>query len=233
MSDTVEIDLDSIILRAGAHESRDEGMCVMEAVAFVAGARHSDHPPCASVAIGNFLRTWNDHIGDDETRTRLLRPLVPRIVKTKAPAAIEEQRRWLAFDWLLRVYVPAWLDLVPSLASHAVALRGLSPVRSLTAARAASPICQAARSAAAAAGAAAGDAAWAAAWAAAGAAAWAAAAAAARDAARDAAWDAAWDAAGDAAWAAAGDAARAALQPTVSQLQASAIDLVERMIALS
>jgi hypothetical protein len=97
----------------------------------------------------------------------------------------------------------------------------------------------------------------AAAWAAAGAAAWDAAGAASRaaagDAARAAAWDAAWDAAraaaraaagaaawaaaGDAAWAAAGDAAgaaaRAALAKTKSELQQSAVNLVERMCALT
>lgn len=59
---------------------------------------------------------------------------------------------------------------------------------------------------------------------------------AARDSA-SAAWAAAWDAAGaaarDAAWAAAGDAARDALKPTVEQLQASALDLIERMLAVT
>ena len=76
----------------------------------------------------------------------------------------------------------------------------------------------------AAAGAAAGDAAWAAARAAAGDAAWDAA----RAAAGDAAWAAAWAAAGAAAWAAAG----AALKPTVTALQASAFDLLDRMLSL-
>ena len=59
---------------------------------------------------------------------------------------------------------------------------------------------------------------------------------AARAAAWDAAWAAAWDAAGDAAraaaWAAARAAARAALQPSVVALQASAFELLERMISL-
>jgi hypothetical protein len=81
----------------------------------------------------------------------------------------------------------------------------------------------------------------------------AAAGAAERDAAWDAELDAAWDAARDAAWdaaraaaraaagaaarAAAGAAARAAardaLAPTVAELQASAVDLFERMIAVT
>ena len=49
-------------------------------------------------------------------------------------------------------------------------------------------------------------------------------------AAGDAAWDAAWAAAGDAAWAAAWAAAWDALKPTTERLQASALDLVRRMI---
>jgi len=72
--------------------------------------------------------------------------------------------------------------------------------------------------------AAAGAAAWAAAWDAARAAAW--------DAARAAAWDAARAAAWDAARAAAWDAARAKLAPTVASMQESALQLVERMIAV-
>ena len=76
-------------------------------------------------------------------------------------------------------------------------------------------------------------AAWDAAWDAARDAACNAARNAARDAACNAAWDAARDAARDAAWDAAWDAARDALRPTVVQLQTSALDLVERMIAVT
>ena len=124
------------------------------------------------------------------------------------------------------------------------AARAAARDAALAAARAAAG--DAARAAAwAAARAAAGAAARAAAWDAARAAAWDAARAAARAAAWDAAGAAAGDAAGDAAWdaawaaarAAAGDAARAAawdaLKKTKTELQASAVQLVERMIALT
>jgi len=84
------------------------------------------------------------------------------------------------------------------------------------------------------------DAAWTAAWTAAGDAAWDAARDAAWDVVRHAAWtvawDAAWTAARDEAWtpgAAAGTAARAALRPTIEQLQVSALELVDRMIGPS
>ena len=85
--------------------------------------------------------------------------------------------------------------------------------------------------------AAAGAAAWDAARDAAGAAAWDAARDAAGAAARAAGWDAArdagWDAARAAAGAAARDAARAKLEPARKELQTSAVQLMERMCALT
>ena len=42
--------------------------------------------------------------------------------------ATEERRALLACDWLVRVYSPAWLDLLPSLTPHAAALRELPEV---------------------------------------------------------------------------------------------------------
>jgi hypothetical protein len=155
-----------LILQAGSHPAND-GMCVMEAVAFVAGEPHSDHPVCASEVVGAFLRSWNDALPDDESRTRLLRPLVARLVDSRGTPAMEQQRAMLAFDWLIRIYTPKWLDLVPSCAEDAEALRACAPVVDFATADAAKPVAaKAAKTAAAA---------WAAAGAAAGAAAWAAA----------------------------------------------------------
>lgn len=58
----------------GAHFSLDDGLCVMEAVAYVAGEPWSDHPKCACPVLGAFMRAWNDGLPTDEDRTRLLRP---------------------------------------------------------------------------------------------------------------------------------------------------------------
>jgi hypothetical protein len=242
-------------LGKGSHPPNQDGeACVMEAVAWVAGEPWSDEPQCASPVIGAFMRSWNDAL-DGEVRNRLLKPLIPQLVGTRASAAIEEKRNYMALDWLIRVFTPKWLDMVPSLHAHAKALRDLEGIADMDGAAAAGVKVRAAWAAAWAAAKdaardAAGDAAWAAAGAAAraaagdaagdaaGAAAWAAArdaaGAAARDAAWAAAWDAAraaaWDAAWDAAWAAAWDAAWDALKPTTEWLQASALDLVQRMI---
>ena len=200
------IGLEGIDLRSGAHNNRMAGVCAMEAVAWMAGEPHSDHPACACPVIGAFMRSWNDALPDDAMRTRLLRPLIPILAGSRSNKAVELNRSWLAIDWLARDHAPAWLSLCDDLRAHAVALRALPPITDAASARAAQPTL-------AAAGAAAGDAARAAAWA--------------------AARDAAWAAARAAAWDAAGDAARAALAPVVASLQVSALDLIDRMLAVS
>ncbi len=226
-------------LKNGGHSGPTEGACVMEAVAYVAGEKWSDHPECVSPVIGAFLRSWNDGLPTDADRDRLLKPLIPKIINTRSTQAVEEQRSYLALDWMIRTFLPAWLRLA-KINDHADKIEALAPIVDTATATAAAPVVRAANEAASKAGAAARDAARAAAW------------DAARDAARAAAWDAAWDAAWaaagaaaraaagaaawDAAWAAAGDAARAAawdaLNATRDQLQLSAVGLVERMAAL-
>jgi hypothetical protein len=262
----MNMDLSTVSFGVGTHPrtdapTGDRDLCIMEAVAYMAGEPWTDSPACASPVISAFLRSWNDLLADDD-RDRLLPAAVwvPRLVGSRGDDATEERRAYLALDWLIRVHTPAWFDLAPSLAMHAAALRALPEVVDRAAAEASKDVVDAAWAAAgdaaraaawAAAGAAAGDAAraaagaaaWAAAWAAAGDAAWAAAGDAARAAARAAAWAAVWAAAGDAAWAAAGDAAWdaaggaaraaawAAIRPTVTTLQQSAVDLLDRMLA--
>jgi hypothetical protein len=252
-----ELDLAELVLYHGAHDPNGK-MCVMEAVAFVAGEPWSDHPECASPVIGAFLRSWNDVL-DDEDRQQL-KPYVTKLVGTKGTKAQEDARVWMALDWLVRDYTPVWLRLA-GLNSQAELLVNLPEFKKGMKLPSVKPTLEAVRKDAAAARDAARAGAWdaaragawdaarAGAWDAARAGAWAAAWAAARAAAGDAAWAAAWAAAGDAAWAAAGDAAwaaaraaagdaagaaaRAALQPAVTECQQSAHRLLDRMIAVT
>jgi hypothetical protein len=203
-----------------------------------------------SPVLGAYGRSLNDVLPTD--RRQELKPYVPRLIGTAGDSK-DETRSYMALDWLIRTYTPAFLDLA-GLTVEAQELRSLRRIVDMVAAKAAGPVVKNARTKAAAAraaaraaaGAAAGDAAWAAAGAAAWDAAWDAAGAAARDAAWDAAGAAAraaaWDAAGAAAeaaaraaaGAAAGDAAGAAagdaLKPTVDSLQTSAIALLGDLI---
>ncbi len=206
--------MDGIFLKSGAHESLAEGGCVMEFAAWVAGEPHSDHPQCVSPVIGQFLRSWNDALNDEDRQ--MLVPYAIAAVGTNTGADDEETRAWMCADWLVRTCAPAWLRLA-KLHEHAEALANTPEVKDAASAEVARQR---------------GDAAWAAAGNAARAAARAAAWDAAGNAARAAAWDAALAAARDAARAAARAAAGDALRPTVVALQLSALDLLDQMIAV-
>ena len=158
-------------LGRGEHRSRVDGACIMEAVSYVAGEKWSDAPACACPVISGFLRTWNDGLSDTE-RDALLRPLILRVVGSRATPDIERRRSFMAADWVVRQHTPAWLRAA-ALTAPAEALAMLPEIIDM----AQLPIIR--------------DAIWAAKRdaSAAGAAAWDAA-----GAARAAAWDAAWDA---------------------------------------
>jgi hypothetical protein len=219
-------------LRSGSHPAPPNGTveaCVMEAVAYVAGETWSDHPTCACPVLAAFMRAWNDGLPSDADRTRLLRPLIPKLVGSKSTPEVERRRADMAADWFIRVYTPTWLGMVDGLKPEAEKLRALAPLSDRASFEAAVPVVKEAQRSSAAA--------WDAAWDAASAAAWAAAWAAASAAARDAAWAAAWDAASAAASAAARDAASAAakkkFEPITLDLQQSALELVDRMLAIT
>jgi hypothetical protein len=87
----------AVTLASGGHDNEQNAFCVMEAVAYVAGEPWSDSPQCASPVIAAFLRSWNDSLGD-EPRNRLLKPLIPLLVGTKASDEVEEKRSYMALD---------------------------------------------------------------------------------------------------------------------------------------
>jgi len=211
-----QLDLAALTLEKGAHDP-DHTFCVMEAAAYVAGEPWSDHPTCVSPVIGAFLRNLNDSM-DGVVRQRL-KPYIEKVLDTRTSKADETTRAWMVTDWLVRVQAPAWLDLA-GLTERAGELRGLPPLTSRQIAVAVQATIEKAQAESAAAGEAAGEAAW------------AAAGAAARAAAREAAWAAAREPAGAAAGEAAGAAAKVRLAPTVAQLQESAFELLDQLIAV-
>lgn len=198
--------LETLDLHSGSHLSFESGHCAIELASWLANEPFNDEPVCVCPVIRAFVVNWNDALPDDETRNRLIRPLVPRLVGTRSTREVERRRAYLATDWLVRVHAPAFLALTPDMLLHAEALRSLPEIRATASAQFALQIIQAAAKASDAASAAACAAASAAAWAAASAATWAA------------------------ACAAAGAAASAALKPTVEQLQESAVALIVRMV---
>jgi len=145
-----ELPADKLLL-AGAHSPNGK-MCVMEAAAWMAGESWSDAPECVCPTIATFMRSWNDSLPDNETRGRLLKPLLPLIIDTAHGPDVATVRSFMALDWLALTCAPAFLELTPALAPHATTLRALAPIVDLKSARIAEPSLAAA---------------WAAAWAAA------------------------------------------------------------------
>ena len=210
--------IEALSLNGGAHESAQDGHCLLEVVSIFAGESFSDEPTCVDPVLIKFGQSWNDGLPNDGARAQLKR-YIPMLPGTAQGEALSLRRSCMAFDWLVSTSLPAWLDLSPALAKHAAALRALAPIageHDLDCARQAIDCAE--RSAVAAW--AAGDAAWAAAWAAARAAAW--------DAARVAAQKGQIES--GAPYGAFRQVMDEALAPTVLQLQASAHDLYTAMI---
>jgi hypothetical protein len=199
------IDLDKVTIKHSNHEpqepSNDASACALEWVSILAGESWSDRPKCACPVISDFVRTWNDCLPDDESRGRLLKPLIPLLIGTRSTSKVERVRAWMVVDWDMRVRVPAWLrlegfeDFAKALESgpEIVDLEGLEVIGKT--ARAA----------------------------------YRAAENAAYSAAENAAENAAKSAAYSAARSAARSAAESSLKPTVTVLQLSAQNLVKRL----
>ena len=137
-----------IELLKGGHEEAERQFCVMEAVAYIAREPWSDEPQCVCPTLSTFMRSWNDSLPSNADRDRLLKPLIPALIGTRGDDALAERRSYMALDWLIRVYTPKWLDLVPSLATHAKALRDCEEIADLAGATAAGELTRAARVAA-------------------------------------------------------------------------------------
>ena len=133
--------LQTMRLLAGDHKSVGEGLCAMEAAAWLAGEPHSSTPRCVCPVIAAFLRSWNDAIADDDERTAIIRPLVTWAIGTRSTKQVEKRRALMAIDWSVRTFTPEWLDLCNErYAVHTSALRSLPAITSFKDLIAAVPI---------------------------------------------------------------------------------------------
>lgn len=62
--------IDTLELAHGKHRNRDDGVCLLEAVAWYAGEEHTDHPKCVSPYLGELGRALNDRLAPED-RQRL------------------------------------------------------------------------------------------------------------------------------------------------------------------
>jgi hypothetical protein len=125
----MNIDLETLKLEHGSHDDREDGMCAMEAVAWLAGEPHSDAPSCTSPVLAAFARYWNDALNDD--KRQMLKPYLRRLIGTNTGRVDDEKRAWVATDWLVREYLPVWLELA-KLTQDADQIRALPEITSAT-----------------------------------------------------------------------------------------------------
>jgi hypothetical protein len=110
-------------LKSGSHESREDGMCAMEWISYLAGEEHTDAPQCVDPVLRQFGILLNDVLPDD-LRQRL-RPYLARMIGTAHDGRARE-RLFMVGDWAVRVAAAAAMEAErPDLAAK---LRGVPKV---------------------------------------------------------------------------------------------------------
>ena len=120
--------IEALSLERGSHESREQGLCSLEALAWLAGEPHSDTPLCVCPAIAEFVTNWNDLLGNED-RDRMLRPVLPHLARTNMGRETEVERHARTLDWLTRRNIPAWLEMA-GFDKLAAKLARFSPINS-------------------------------------------------------------------------------------------------------
>ncbi len=129
-------------IRRGSHPTREDGLCAMEMVAWLAGEQHSDDPKCACPVISSFVRSLNDCLPSDDHRARYLRPLIPRLINTRTgDLRLRSRRAFRIADHGARVLAPMLLQARAD-KEAAARLRALAPIQDRASARAARAIAQ-------------------------------------------------------------------------------------------
>src|SRR6218665_1006688 len=123
--------IDGIFLSRGKHRTPDEGICLLEAVAFVQGEPFTAYPECVSTVLAEFGRQLNDLLPDG-VRQELVR-FIPMLPGTRDDG-LDGRRGWIITDWVIRECLPAFFELVPELVPYANRLREFEEIASTSAA---------------------------------------------------------------------------------------------------
>ena len=107
---------DKVKLAYGSHGGRDDGLCAMEVVAYLAGEVHSDHPDCACPVLTGFTIRMNDAMTDEWRRQ--LKPYLPLLIESRD--GYEVERAELLARRATNVFLPLALEacLLPDLANR-------------------------------------------------------------------------------------------------------------------
>jgi len=106
MTTPATIDIATIPLLSGHHRDiiADNGGCIMDVVAFVAGTPGTDTPPCVSAPLARAMQRLNDWMRDDERE--LLRPYITRVQDTVGTPEQDRERAYICADWACRTLMP-------------------------------------------------------------------------------------------------------------------------------
>lgn len=120
--------IDAIHLSRNGHRTRDDGVCALEAAAWLAGEEHGDQPECVSPILGALIRALNDNLVEDDRQAlkRYLLPILGTGLRGVGSDGIFEQHRTVAaVDWAVRTAVP---EVLFTLGWNGAALRNLPPL---------------------------------------------------------------------------------------------------------
>ncbi len=96
--------VERLVLASGGHTKRDDGVCLLEAVAWFAGLPHSDSPPCTDRVLAAFGRRLNDRLSEQDRQ--LLVPLIPTLVGTAGSPELSRRRMFHLVDSCIRRALP-------------------------------------------------------------------------------------------------------------------------------
>ena len=104
-------DRSGTVLEYGDHETREEGICLMELTACLAGEEHTDTPECTSPTLTYYATRANDTL-EQEPRQKLI-PLAQELTSANCPEC--EERRGVSIV----------MDTIRNDASHAMRELGM------------------------------------------------------------------------------------------------------------
>ena len=103
------VNLDSIHLKDGRHRARRDGMCVLEACAYLSGEPHTDSPRSVSPALAEYVGAVNDLLPGKERQR--LRRLIPALLNSRCSTCEVPRSQYLVRRGL-RAHVPYGLYLM-------------------------------------------------------------------------------------------------------------------------
>lgn len=74
-------EMPTIRLQLGGHKP-GTGTCLMEAVSYISGENHTDHPKCTARALAELGIEINDSCANDRFRNEILKPIIPVLLNT-------------------------------------------------------------------------------------------------------------------------------------------------------